>query len=127
MGVAFYGDLWHGATGPNQDITGLKVETMDYCDIMDKYFSPKVYHWDDGAHSPYLSLAADQKVNQLFISYDDEKLCKEKVNYVRTYGLGGLIIWQLAGDYRPALSPGKRDPLLSAIGEALKGPMAPVR
>lgn len=120
VGVAFYGDLWHGATGPNQDIAGLKVETMDYCDIMDKYYSPKVYHWDDGAHSPYLSLTDGQKADQLFISYDDEKLCREKVRYVKSNGLGGLIIWQLAGDYRPSLPPGSRNPLLSAIGQALK-------
>jgi GH18 family chitinase len=122
IGAAFYAGVWHGAAGPNQNIQGVTFENITYDDVMSKYYAPAVYHWDLGAHSPYLSLPGKTAAENLFISYDDERLCKEKVRYVRSNALGGMIIWQLAGGYRPSLPPGSRNPLLGAIGYALTAP-----
>lgn len=117
LGIAFYGYLWNGASGPGQPIQGVKTETVGYNDIMDKYFQPSAYHWDANAHAPYLSLGGPGAAGK-FISYDDARLTGEKVTYARTHGLGGVIIWQLGSEYRPDQPAGKRNALLSAVKEA---------
>lgn len=116
LGIAFYGYLWKGASGPGQSIKGVTTETVGYNDIMDKYYTPGAYHWDANAHAPYLSLGGPGA--KQFISYDDARLTAEKVTYARTRGLGGVIIWQLGSEYRPDQPVGKRSTLLSAVKEA---------
>ena len=118
LGIAFYGYLWKGATGPGQSIQGVTTETVGYTDIMDKYFAPGAYHWDATAHAPYLSFTGPGPADKKFISYDDAKLTAEKVTYARTHGLGGVIIWQLGSEYRPDQPAGKRSVLLQAVKEA---------
>ncbi len=121
LGIAFYGFLWKGASGPGQSIQGVKTETVGYTDIMDKYYTPGAYHWDAAAHAPYLSLGGPGA--KQFLSYDDARLTREKVLYARTHGLGGVIIWQLGSEYRPDQPAGKRSALLSAVKEAAHSPL----
>ena len=117
--VGFYGYVWTGVTAPQQSIQGVTVDDgVDYKDIMDKYYQPARYHWDDKAKAPYLSIDSPQVKERKFISYDDEKLCAMKVAYTRQNGLGGLIIWQLGGGYRKNQPTGKRDQLLQVIKRA---------
>lgn len=123
LGIAFYGYLWKGATGPGQSIQGVTTETVGYNDIMDKYFQPTAYHWDANAHAPYLSFTGPGPADKKFISYDDARLTAEKVTYARTHGLGGVIIWQLGSEYRPNQPVGKRSVLLSAVKEAAHSPI----
>lgn len=118
LGIAFYGYLWKGATGPGQSIQGVTTETVGYNDIIDKYFAPGAYHWDATAHAPYLSFTGPGPADKKFISYDDAKLTGEKVTYARTHGLGGVIIWQLGSEYRPDQPAGKRSVLLQAVKQA---------
>lgn len=118
LGIAFYGYLWKGASGPGQSIQGVTTETVGYTDIMDKYYTPGAYHWDATAHAPYLSFTGPGPADKKFISYDDARLTGEKVTYARTHGLGGVIIWQLGSEYRPDQPAGKRSALLSAVKEA---------
>ena len=117
IGICMYGVVWHGATGPNQPIDGVTTEGVSYADIMDKYYTADRYHWDDGPQAPYLAVDADNKQDRAFVSYDDAKACAAKVSYVRQSHLGGVIIWELAGGYRPNQPAGQRDALLQAIGE----------
>ncbi len=122
LGIAFYGYLWNGATGPGQSVQGVKTETVGYTDIMDKYFQPGAYHWDATAHAPYLSLGGPGAAGK-FISYDDARLTGEKVTYARTHGLGGVIIWQLGSEYRLDQPAGKRNVLLQAVKAAAHAPL----
>jgi chitinase len=112
IGVAFYGDIWQGATGPNQPITGVTATTIEYNDLMNNVYKPGLYHWDAGAHSPYLSITSPVKQ---FISFDDDRLCREKLAYIYSKKLGGCIIWSLASNYFPAKPVGQRNPLLRAL------------
>lgn len=121
IGLAFYGYVWTGANGPAQPIKGVTTQTLAYNDIMDKYFQPKLYHWDAVAHAPYLSLGADQDADRKFISFDDARLAREKVLYARAHGLGGVIIWQIGGGYRDSQPAGQKDVLLQAIKAAAQG------
>jgi chitinase len=122
IGVAFYGYVWSGATGPRQSIQGVKVDdSVDYHTIMDQYFQPKRYHWDAQAQAPYLSIASPQFLERKFISYDDATLCTRKIAYVRQQGLGGLIIWELGGGYRDNQQHDRKDALLQSIKRAWRG------
>ena len=44
------------------------------------------------------------------ISFDDPQSLKEKADYARKLGLGGMMIWQLAGD-------DLNNSLLNSLGE----------
>ena len=119
IGVAFYGYIWSGVSAPKQDITGLTAADIDdgaaYSKIMDEYYQPSRYHWDDDAKAPWLGIDAPEKKDRKFISYDDERLCALKIDYVRQNHLGGVIIWELGAGYRPKQPEGKQDPLLQAV------------
>jgi chitinase len=122
IGIAFYGYVWTGATGPQQSIKGVKVDDgVDYHTIMDQYYRPDRYHWDDAAQAPYLSLDGPMPADRKFISYDDARLCTLKVAYARRQGLGGLIIWELGGGYRASQPAAQRDALLQAVKRAWFG------
>ncbi len=120
IGLAFYGYLWSGATGPRQNIKGTTVTQPPYSEIMDKYYQPSLYRWDDQAHVPYLSIAAPESANSKFLSYDDEKSCAAKVIYARQAGLGGVIIWELGDGYRAGQPAGQKDRLLQSVKRAWK-------
>ncbi len=119
IGIAFYGYVWSGASGPGQSIDGVKVDdSVDYYTIMDHYYQPRRYHWDAQAQAPYLSLSSPEPKEQKFISYDDERLCAAKIAYVRQQGLGGVIIWELGGGYRNNQPAERKDALLQAVKRA---------
>lgn len=123
IGIAFYGYVWSGANGPAQSIQGVSTATLTYSAIMDQYYRPSLYHWDNNAHAPYLSIGTAQSADSKFISYDGPRLAREKVLYARTHGLGGVIIWELGGGYRKNQPPGSRDSLLQAVKHAAHDPI----
>ena len=127
IGVAFYGWIWSGGAGtstggasiPRQAWTTAPVTSqLSYNAIMSTYYQSKLYHWDNSAQAAYLSIDNAGSTTDKFISYDDERTCQSKVSYARNRGLGGVMIWQLAQDYRPD----QPDPLLEAIKQALATP-----
>ena len=118
LGVAFYGYVWSGASAPRQPINGVKAADISYADLMKTYFKPDRYHWDEMAAVPYLSVAADGTRPSAFISFDNERSVRFKIDYARRMKLGGAIIWELANDYRRELPVGQRNPLLEAVRDA---------
>ena len=56
------------------------------------------------------------------MSYDDERLCAEKVAYAQREHLGGVMIWELGSGYRAAQPEDKKDVLLQAVKMAWKNP-----
>jgi chitinase len=121
LGLAFYGYEWSGADGPKQPIAGVKTRQLAYADIMKTYFTPERYQWDEGAAVPYLGLGKNPvrpTEAAAFISFDDERSLRLKVEYARRMKLGGAIIWELGSGWRPELPAGKRDPLLQAVKNA---------
>ncbi|HJO95447.1 MAG TPA: glycosyl hydrolase family 18 protein [Victivallales bacterium] len=66
--------------------------TPNYDFIM-KNTTEWTYHWDDKAKVPY-------KTNgKYFLSYDNVESVELKANYVNDKNLGGVIIWQVFGDW----------------------------
>jgi chitinase len=123
IGIDFYGYVWNGANGPNQSIAGVSVDAnVSYSQIMSTYFSSGAKKWHDAAQAPYLSIGSAGSASAKFVSYDDEQSCQKKIEYVKSEGLGGLIIWELGGGYLPSAPAGQRDPLLQAVRSAAFGP-----
>jgi chitinase len=133
IGIAFFGYIWSGGggtptggvTAPAQTYTKeLSMEVLTYYDIMDSYYQPQYYRWDSAAQAAYLSIDGIGSSNDKFISYDDETTCYEKINYVRNKGIGGVIIFELGGGWRPTAPV--PDILLQAVKDAAWEPANPV-
>ena len=52
-------------------------------------------YWDDVSKVPYLW----NESKRVFLSYEDEQSIGEKVQYIIDKGLGGMMIWELSGDF----------------------------
>jgi len=127
VGIAFYGYVWMGGTGssatsltqPRQSWTTAPVTaTYPYTALMTTFYETNSYHWDSTAQAAYLSLTNASPANNAFVSYDDPRTCQAKVSYARNHNLGGVMMWELAGDHTPNLP----DPLLQAVKQALASP-----
>lgn len=131
IGIDFYGYVWSGGSGtptggatePRQSwSTAPSVQSnVPYHTIMKNYYQPQYYRWDNVAQASYLSIDNAGSTSDKFISYDDETTALKKVEYARSKKIGGVIIWELGGGYRPELPAGQRDPLLQAVKSALGG------
>lgn len=132
IGVSFNGYVWSGAgvssPGEAWEVAPL-MKSAPYYVLAETYgikegdaYSPG-YRWDEGAQAAYLSVAGPAPEDARFVSYDNARAVRRKLEYVRTKELGGLIVWDLAAGYRPDQPPGARDVLL----QALKGERAGAR
>ena len=104
LGVAFYG---RGFTGVNPAHDGLNQpytryeRDHSYAELVEKLIGRKgfVRHWDDRAKAPFLWNAK----TRTFITYDDPRSIREKADYARAKGLGGMMFWELSQDRNDAL------------------------
>jgi chitinase len=104
VGVPFYGRAFGGVAAerggllqptsgaPPADVTG----GMDYRSLVAKQLETKgfVRYWDAVAQVPWLY----NRETGTWITYDDPQSIAAKADYVRTNALGGIMIWQIAGD-----------------------------
>lgn len=75
--------------------------------------------WDSTAKQPYL---LGKEINT-FITYDNERAVREKVNYVKDKNLYGIFIWDITGDIietREGSGIIKKTPLLNSIYDEVK-------
>jgi chitinase len=131
IGIDFYGYVWSGGNGtstggasePRQSWTSAPSvqDNVPYYTIMQNHYQSSYYRWDPAAQAAYLQIDNIGSSTDKFISYDNETTVQKKFDYVRTKGIGGVIIWELGGGYRPELPVGQRDPLLQAVKNALGG------
>jgi chitinase len=126
IGIPFFGFVWSGgegtptagATAPGQKWgKAPSAEEVPYYVIMDKYYHPDYYRWDEAAKVPYLSIDNAGSSRDKFISYDDERSCREKIKYVREKGLGGVMIFELGGGWRATSR--SQDSLLKTVKKAV--------
>jgi chitinase len=135
IGIDFYGYVWSGGDGtltggvtlPGQSwlVAPTVQANVPYYTIMDTYYNSTYDRWDDGAKAAYLSIDGLLSVNDKFISYDNERTAQAKSAYVQSKGIGGVIIWELGGGYRPNQPAGQHDLLLQAVKQAFGGTAPP--
>ena len=111
IGIGFYGYVWKGGrrvvaggvTAPGQQWTSAPSLNpyVNYYEIMESFYHPAYYRYDNATGSSYLSIEKTGFAENMFISYNDETTCFEKVKYVRNKGLGGIMIFELGGGWRP--------------------------
>jgi chitinase len=71
-------------------------------------------HWDHSSQVPWF---AD---GTTFISYEDTASCRLKVEYARSLGLGGVMVYELGAGYVPSARPGQRDQLLQSVASSVR-------
>ena len=98
LGVAFYSRGFLGATALGGASNGV-VPDMSWeagvCDFCSLPRTGAVEMWDDVCKAHY-SLDTTQKIIN---SYDTPQSVIYKCNYVKKYGLGGVIVWEISGDF----------------------------
>lgn len=123
IGIPFYGTCWRGVDAPRQS-GGFVVASdnvLSYRHLVADYYAPERAQWDAQAQVPWLGAAQPfGPAGCRFVSYDDAASIAAKVAYLRRHGLGGTIVWTLAQGHLPDRPPGQRDPLLQALGAALR-------
>ena len=130
IGLSFNGYVWSGGevSRPRQAWKSPPViKNVPYYALAETYHIKEYdanspgYHWDDSAQAAYLSIEGDDPADKKFVSYDNEVTAGRMIQYVRSKGIGGLIVWDLGAGYRADQPEGRRDLLLQAVKRARLG------
>jgi chitinase len=125
LGIPFYGYVWSGGRGtttggvtrPGQHWTSAPVmRSLDFREIVSSHalWLASYRRRDQAAGDvPFLSIDQPDPANDKFVTYDDPLSVSRKVAYARAQSLGGIMIYELSGDYLPNRT--RRHPLLDAI------------
>lgn len=118
IGLPFYGYVTTGgATGPRQSLTG-SVNQTTYRSLLSSYSSQMASPTlDSVSQTPWFGISGG------WVEYDNAASIAAKINYVKTNGLGGWILFSLNKD-------GSGNPLAAAVAAAIGGggggaPVAP--
>lgn len=116
IGADFYGYVWSGVTRPRQTWTSTPnvTDNVPYYQLVNTYASYPV-EWDSIAHAAFISVPTG---SGKFVSLDNEQTMAAKGAYVKSKGIGGMIIWELGGGYRASAAAGQKDKLLQAVKQA---------
>ncbi len=136
LGLAFYGDVvtgvcqtsacTSGVTGPRQSflIGSGSSNQQTYAQIKATYgsldSSNPNWHWDSVADVPYLSITSSTVAGDKFVTYDDPQSLTDKINYIKSNGLGGWIMWMNDQEYNAnSVTDAQKYPLSSAVAATL--------
>jgi chitinase len=120
LGVPFYGHAYANCTSlysrhSGADTVHFSNQGMFYYDVA-PLINSNVREWDNRAKVPCLIC----KSWKTLISYDDEESVGYKARYVVDHKAGGVIIWEITGDFLPD----GRTPLLDVISSTFRQPLA---
>lgn len=112
LGVAFYGRGWSGVQperrGLNQPYEQF-AGAFSYAELVRRFVGKRGFerHWDEAASAPYLW----NPDSTTFISYEDPESLRQKVEFVRSRGLGGVMFWEYSNDLNGTLLDVLSEPL----------------
>ncbi|MCK5775194.1 MAG: glycoside hydrolase family 18 protein [Bacteroidales bacterium] len=107
LGIPFYGRKWEGVEAVNNGLFQ-KAETVgmiEYYRIIAqdclKNSPTNGYQqfWDSSAQVPYLW----NEKERIFISYENQRSIKLKIDYLKKAGIGGVMFWEYSDDYQSEL------------------------
>jgi GH18 family chitinase len=128
IGIPFYGYVWQGGCCESTGGVTLPKETwstppglsqMTYSRIMGSLYQSQYDQWDSGAQVPYLAIDNTGSSSDKFVSYDNTKSITAKINYLKSKGFGGVMVWHMSMDFMPSQAASQQHPLASAIQSAL--------
>ncbi len=111
MGAAFYSRKWEGIQDRNHGLLQICKNGGGYgpgfAELKADYVNKQGYtrYWDDEAKAPYLFNGST------FLSYDDEESIREKCEYIKREGYGGIFYWEHVCDPTGTLLGVMRDTL----------------
>lgn len=86
-------NIWHDEDANGNEIPGGTNPLWHAKNLLEN--SDYEYFFDDVTKTPYIW----NESKKVFLTYEDEKSLKAKVDYVVDRGLGGIMIWEIDGDY----------------------------
>jgi chitinase len=98
IGAAFYGKAWT-EVGPENHGLYQKGKFLDhgggsYRRLKTRLKEGFIRYWDDSACAPWLY----NPDTGTYITYDDEVSIAKKAQYVKEWGLGGVMFWEITED-----------------------------
>jgi chitinase len=121
-GIGGYGSCWRGVNNLLVPLDGTTARVaagdnvMSFANIMSQYYSAGAYRWDDVAKSGYLAFSAPTGPQGCtLVSYEDESSASAKGAYVKSAGIGGVIVWTVQQGHLAAPLNGSHDPLLRGV------------
>lgn len=126
VGAGLYGTCWGGGvSAPGQAVGSSRViandHVMSYRAIVEGYLKPEARKWDSVASAPYLAFSAPTGAQKCtLVSYEDEESVRAKTAYVKSAGLGGVIVWTLNQGHIPSRPAGSRNPMMRALSDGLR-------
>jgi len=124
VGSGFYGSCYTSpVTAPVQALGGSQIvgndSVMSYRNILASYWSASAYHYDSAAEVPYLTLSGSNPEKCTYVTYEDATSLAAKGAWVKSQGLGGLIIWTISEGFVPSgATVQDKNPLLEATKTA---------
>jgi len=99
LGAAFYGREFDGVDAAHDGLYQHYAHFAGYRDwkvLVPDYIDQNGYrkHWDAAAHAPFLW----NESTRHFVTYEDAQSLREKIAFVRTLHLGGIMYWEQDGD-----------------------------
>lgn len=126
IGVSTYATCWeYPVRTPGQVVPAGTVSRSTHAMSMrtftDDYYTKKYERWDSQASVPYLSFPRPQgDFNCGFISYENERSLREKGEYAKNQGLGGVLVWNIGTGYYTTGAKSTRHRLLEAVYGAVR-------
>ena len=100
--------------------------SIEYRDLINsQYWALGQRVWDAPHGAQYISYTPDNNDNAAFVSYTGVEQIQEAVRYIKSAGLGGIMMYQLAGEYLDSQDGDDRYPLSSAMYGAWTESAAP--
>jgi hypothetical protein len=119
FGIELYAYIWNGVNAPLMTGFGTIKNTVPYYTVMRDYYARGVpFVWDAQAQAGYFSDYSQ------FVSMDFETTMVAKANYLKSKGLGGVIIYEAGVGWVPEQNPPDRI-MKSAKYAFLNGPALP--
>jgi len=99
MGIPFYGRMWEDVYPEKRGLYQEAATTgqiIFYRTIAEEMLANEgfVRYWDVSAAAPYLWNEKDS----IFVSYEDEESIRQKMDWLRRKGLGGVMFWEYTDD-----------------------------
>jgi chitinase len=98
VGAAFYGKAWTGVKPENNGLfqpgQGMQQGGGSYRRLKTLPQEGYTRYWDPGAQAPYLY----EPASGTFWTYDDPESVALKARYVKHWGLGGVMFWEITED-----------------------------